>query len=109
MELSWLRIGRRNMRGDEARKLCPELQIVQVPTANGKADLTAYRAAGKEVRTRSLLWDVCARLQGVTSQFAMQCSNRLRHASCHPARSWTSWQRGASSRSGRPSTSATSM
>lgn len=47
--------GRRNMRGDEARKLCPELQIVQVPTANGKADLTAYRAAGKEVRTRGLL------------------------------------------------------
>jgi DNA polymerase eta len=43
------------MRGDEARKLCPDLQIVQVPTANGKADLTAYRAAGKEVRTKSLL------------------------------------------------------
>lgn len=40
---------KRNMRGDEARKLCPELQIVQVPTAHGKADLTAYRAAGKEV------------------------------------------------------------
>ena len=47
--------GHRNMRGDEARKLCPELQIVQVPTANGKADLTAYRAAGKEVRMRGLL------------------------------------------------------
>lgn len=47
--------GHRNMRGDEARKLCPELQIVQVPTANGKADLTAYRAAGKEVRIRGLL------------------------------------------------------
>lgn len=43
------KIKRRNLRGDEARKLCPNLQIVQVPTAHGKADLTAYRAAGKEV------------------------------------------------------------
>lgn len=40
------------MRGDEARKLCAELQIVQVPTAHGKADLTAYRAAGKEVQSQ---------------------------------------------------------
>ena len=39
----------RNMRGDEARKLCPELMQVQVPTAHGKADLTHYRAAGKQV------------------------------------------------------------
>ena len=46
----------RNMRGDEARKLCAdagsELQLVQVPTAHGKADLTAYRAAGKQARRK---------------------------------------------------------
>lgn len=40
---------KRNMRGDEARKLCPELQLVQVPTAHGKADLTLYRDAGARV------------------------------------------------------------
>lgn len=37
------------MRGDQARKACPELQLVQVPTAHGKADLTLYRDAGKQV------------------------------------------------------------
>ncbi len=41
---------RRNMRGDDARAACPELQIVQVPTAHGKADLTFYRSTGKKVR-----------------------------------------------------------
>mgnify|MGYP001801674785 CR=1 FL=1 len=40
---------KRNMRGDEARKKCPDLQLVQVPTAWGKADLTIYRDAGAEV------------------------------------------------------------
>ena len=39
----------RNMRGDEARKQCAGLQLVQVPTANGKADLTLYRNHGKQV------------------------------------------------------------
>ena len=40
---------KRNQRGAEARNLCPELQLVQVPTAHGKADLTLYRTAGKRV------------------------------------------------------------
>ena len=40
----------RGMRGDQARKVCPEVQLVQVPTAHGKADLTLYRDAGKLVR-----------------------------------------------------------
>lgn len=40
---------KRNHRGDEARKLCPDLQLVQVPTKHGKADLTLYRDAGKAV------------------------------------------------------------
>ena len=30
----------RNMRGDEARKLCPTIKLASVPEAHGKADLT---------------------------------------------------------------------
>lgn len=41
------------MRGDQARKACPELQLVQVPTAHGKADLTLYRDAGKQVSKKT--------------------------------------------------------
>ena len=41
------------MRGDEARKLCAkdgvELQLIQVPTSHGKADLTLYRENSKQV------------------------------------------------------------
>ena len=44
---------RRGMRGNEARKLCAkdgvELQLVQVPTSHGKADLTLYRQNSKQV------------------------------------------------------------
>lgn len=40
---------KRNMRGAEARQLCPGLQLVQVPTSNGKADLTSYRRHGAAV------------------------------------------------------------
>jgi len=40
---------RRNMRGDEARRLCPDLQLVQVPVQHGKADLTLYRKEGAKV------------------------------------------------------------
>lgn len=40
---------RRNMRGDEARRLCPDLQLVQVPVQHGKADLTLYRREGAKV------------------------------------------------------------
>ena len=39
----------RAMRGKEARKKCPELQLVQVPLTHGKAELGPYRAAGKQV------------------------------------------------------------
>ncbi|CAM6116824.1 unnamed protein product [Calypogeia fissa] len=39
----------RNMRGDDARKVCPEINLIQVPTHYGKADLTDYRDAGSEV------------------------------------------------------------
>lgn len=37
------------MRGDEAKQVCPQIQLVQVPVARGKADLNAYRNAGSEV------------------------------------------------------------
>uniref|UniRef100_H2ZI33 UmuC domain-containing protein n=1 Tax=Ciona savignyi TaxID=51511 RepID=H2ZI33_CIOSA len=39
----------RNMRGDDAKAMCPEIILCKVPTANGKADLTRYRDAGAEV------------------------------------------------------------
>ena len=38
-----------SMRGDEAQKACPDIELVQVPVARGKADLTLYREAGSEV------------------------------------------------------------
>ncbi|KAG5175712.1 hypothetical protein JKP88DRAFT_338079 [Tribonema minus] len=40
---------KRNMTGQEARKICPDIQLVTVPTAHGKADLTLYRNAGARV------------------------------------------------------------
>uniref|UniRef100_A0A1B0CNN6 DNA polymerase eta n=2 Tax=Lutzomyia longipalpis TaxID=7200 RepID=A0A1B0CNN6_LUTLO len=39
----------RHMRGDEARKHCPEIELVKVPSVREKADLTKYRDAGKDV------------------------------------------------------------
>lgn len=37
------------MRGDEAKKHCPEIELVRVPSVREKADLSKYREAGKEV------------------------------------------------------------
>lgn len=39
----------RSMRGDEAKEACPHIELVQVPVARGKADLSTYRNAGSEV------------------------------------------------------------
>ncbi|XP_050406502.1 DNA polymerase eta isoform X1 [Patella vulgata] len=39
----------RNMRGDDAKAKCPEINLVRVPVVRGKADLTKYREAGAEV------------------------------------------------------------
>ncbi|KAH9509130.1 hypothetical protein Btru_049132 [Bulinus truncatus] len=39
----------RPMRGDDAKVKCPEIQLIKVPEARGKADLTRYREAGAEV------------------------------------------------------------
>ena len=33
----------RQMRGDDARKVCPSIRLVQVPEVRGKADLTKYK------------------------------------------------------------------
>mmetsp|Transcript_14578 Transcript_14578/g.42739 ORF Transcript_14578/g.42739 Transcript_14578/m.42739 type:complete len:792 (-) Transcript_14578:369-2744(-) len=40
---------RRNDRGHQAAKKCPDLRIVQVPVKHGKADLTMYRDASQRV------------------------------------------------------------
>lgn len=42
------------MRGDEARRVCPDIELIQVPVAHGKADLTQYRDAGTEVSSLDL-------------------------------------------------------
>lgn len=42
-------MGYSSMRGEEAKQVCPEIQLVQVPVARGKADLNTYRTAGSEV------------------------------------------------------------
>jgi DNA polymerase eta len=43
---------RRHMRGDEARKVCPDIVLVTVPVRNEKADLVHYREAGTDVFSR---------------------------------------------------------
>lgn len=40
---------KRVMRGNEAKKVCPDLVLVQVPTNHGKADLTIYRDASARI------------------------------------------------------------
>lgn len=40
---------KRIMSGAEARKVCPEMILVQVPTSHGKADLTIYRDASANI------------------------------------------------------------
>ncbi|XP_062852035.1 DNA polymerase eta [Trichomycterus rosablanca] len=39
----------RNMWADDAKKLCPDLQVARVQESHGKADLTRYREASVEV------------------------------------------------------------
>ncbi|KAH3851921.1 hypothetical protein DPMN_094408, partial [Dreissena polymorpha] len=39
----------RQMRGDDARAKCPQINLVRVPQVRGKADLTKYREGGAEV------------------------------------------------------------
>eukprot|EP01039_Chlorochromonas_danica_P016744 gene16744-19856_t len=40
---------KRIMRGGEAKRVCPEMILVQVPTSHGKADLTIYREASAKI------------------------------------------------------------
>jgi DNA polymerase eta len=39
----------RNLKGDDAKEKCPDVQLVKVPEKRGKADLTNYRRASSEV------------------------------------------------------------
>lgn len=39
------------MRGDDAKKVCPDIELVQVPMAHGHANVSIYRDAGTEVRS----------------------------------------------------------
>lgn len=39
----------RHMRGDEAKKHCPEIELVSVPSVRGKADLTKYEYFGLQL------------------------------------------------------------
>nr|GMD76023.1 DNA polymerase eta isoform X1 [Ipomoea batatas] len=52
---------KRSMRGDEAKQVCPEIQLVQVPVARGKADLNSYRNAGSEVVSILARKGICER------------------------------------------------
>lgn len=52
----------RSMRGDEAKEKCPDITLVRVPEARGKANLTHYREAGAEViAVLSCFCDNCER------------------------------------------------
>jgi DNA polymerase eta len=44
-----LGIKRGGTHGDDAKKMCPDIHIFQIPEVRGKADLTKYRDASKEV------------------------------------------------------------
>ena len=39
----------RQMRGDDAKEKCPDVNLIYVPENRGKADLSNYRDAGAEV------------------------------------------------------------
>ena len=39
----------RSIKGDEAKRRCPQIQLARVPEKRGKADLTNYRNAGADV------------------------------------------------------------
>ncbi|KAL1458184.1 hypothetical protein WDU94_008352 [Cyamophila willieti] len=39
----------RHMRGDEAKQQCPDIELCRVPSVRGKADISKFRNAGREV------------------------------------------------------------
>ena len=49
----------RHLSGKEARKKCPEIQLVRVPEKRGKVDLTNYRKASAEVMQVLSLFSDC--------------------------------------------------
>lgn len=44
---------KRGMKAADARKLCPELSLVQVPTRHGKADISLYRCVRSYIFSRA--------------------------------------------------------
>ena len=65
------------MRGKEARKLCPDLQLVQVPTAHGKADLTLYRDSSKQVSQRQRNGAAALPIVPVKSSFSTEHDSKV--------------------------------
>ncbi|KAK9826753.1 hypothetical protein WJX81_005483 [Elliptochloris bilobata] len=81
---------KRNMRGNEARQLCAqagmELQLVQVPTSHGKADLTLYRQMSKQVMDVLSRLSICERasIDECYLDISAEAARRLAAASGHP-------------------------
>ncbi|EIE19275.1 DNA/RNA polymerase, partial [Coccomyxa subellipsoidea C-169] len=77
---------KRGMRGDDARKVCPDLNLVQVPVAHGKADLTLYRASGKQVLNILARLSVAERasIDECYLDITEEAKRRLAASSAHP-------------------------
>ena len=77
---------KRIMRGAEAIKVCPEIILVQVPVAHGKADLTIYREAGDRV-VKLLISKGCklekASIDEVYLDLTQEVTNRMSKLSSH--------------------------
>ena len=68
---------KRNMRAAEARKMCPELQLVTVPVSNGKSDLTNYRHHGQAVVDMLMRsYEGCSALPSVHLAIRCRCNTR---------------------------------
>ncbi|XP_014286764.1 DNA polymerase eta isoform X5 [Halyomorpha halys] len=59
----------RFMRGDDAKKHCPEIILVSVPTVREKADLTRYRDAGREVLAILCKFSTCVQRASVDEAY----------------------------------------
>ena len=74
----------RNMRGDEAKKKCPDIELVHVPCLRGKADLTKYRDAGREVVDVLCQFSDCVQKASVDEAYidiTNTVDNRMKHLS----------------------------
>jgi len=78
---------KRSMRGDQAKKICPNIRLVSVRVKNDKADLENYRVAGTHV------FETCAELGAVCERTSIDeayldvtdlASQLLHQARTHP-------------------------